>query len=449
MIKLFALLKIFSTKEIKLFRQFVESPYFNKRSDVVKLLIYWDENRRNFSKEKAYEYVFSEKKFNTQNWHLLTSRLFKLGEQFLAVNEILKNDLDTKILLGKAYRKKKLTPFFQSTFKDVKKKLEQQIVRDGNWLQQNFIIENEFYDYIASHDRKVRTNLQAVNNTLDKYYFSNKLKTACLAISRRTINQEQYEISWIEEILQQVESSKNLLEEPIIAVYFYCYKIRTIMTQFKNRFPPAERRDILLLAINYYILRVNTGSPIYIQETLKLYQLGLDEGVLLEDGVLPESTFSNVMMIYASLKEFDQAYQFIEDYRKYLKPAFQNPLYFYSLGKLHYEQGRYDDSLRSLAQVDTKASFLLLGAKTLQLKIFYELNEIDALESLLDTLRVYLQRRKDLGYRKENYENLIFFVRKLLEKSLLSKKEKEKLKEEVNAKKVFTEKAWVLQQIDT
>ena len=71
MIKVLTLLKALSPKELKLFRQFVESPFFNKRSDVVKLMDYWEKNYRNFSKEMAYESIFSDKKFNTQNCCLL------------------------------------------------------------------------------------------------------------------------------------------------------------------------------------------------------------------------------------------------------------------------------------------------------------------------------------------------------------------------------------------
>ena len=98
--------------------------------------------------------------------------------------------------------------------------------------------------------------------------------------------------------------------------------------------------------------------------------------------------------------------------------------------------------------VDTKTSFLLLGTKTLQLKIFYEQNEFDALESLLETLRVYLQRKKDLGYRKTVYGNFFYFVRKLLEKESFSQKEKDAFIDEVKSTKAFSEKEWILEQLN-
>ena len=120
--------------------------------------------------------------------------------------------------------------------------------------------------------------------------------------------------------MHRVEGSEDLMKEPTVAVYYYCYKaitetgeeqwftpLREAMAKHQHRFSPTERRDILLLAINYCILRLNTGSSIFIREALELYRLSLDEGVLLQDGVLPESTFNNILMLASRLKEFDWA----------------------------------------------------------------------------------------------------------------------------------------------
>ena len=460
MVKIFSFLDSLSGKEIKQFQRFIASPSYNKRVDVQRLLEYWMNHQRHFSKEKAFKNVFDGKEFHAPSWHLVMSRLFKLGEQFLAINEMLQDNTATQIFLMKAYRKKKLERFFYLTIKETQKHQDKQTLRNTDWLQNQFYIESEFYDYIASHDRKNKTNLQTVNDTLDKYFFANKLKTACLAIARNTINQEEYEISMLQDVLAKVETSPLLLEEPSIGMYYYCYKaitdsvgeqwftlLRKAMANYKSCFPPSERRDILLLAINYCIRRLNTGSSVFVREALELYRLSLSEGSLLEDGVLPESTFNNIVTLAAKLKEFTWANDFVHQNQQYLKSIFREPLYFYSLGKLFYEQGRYDESLINLAKVETKTSFLMLGAKTLQLKIFYEQNEINALESLLESLRIYLQRRNDLGYRKPNYENLIFFVKKLLEKNAMSRIEKQKFIEEVNAAEIFTEKEWMLKQL--
>ena len=201
------------------------------------------------------------------------------------------------------------------------------------------------------------------------------------------------------------------------------------------------------MAINYCIKRLNTGSPGFVREALELYRLSLAEGSMLEDGVFPESTFNNIFTLAVKLEEYEWANEFVLNNQQFLKPVFREPMYFYCLGKLSFEQDEYDKSLQYLAKLETKAPFLFLGAKTIQLKIFYEQKEIDLLQTSLESLRIYLQRRKDLGYRKSNYENLIYFVRKLLEKETMNRTDKDNFIEEVNAAEILTEKEWLINQM--
>lgn len=460
MSKLFGFLKKMSAIELKQFEMFVDSELYNKRKDVQHLLKYWIRHPKNTKKEIFFAYVFPEKEFNSKEWNFLTSRLFKLGEQFLAIKGLMENPLQQKIFLGKSYRKKQMINYYKSNFLEKKKLLQKQDLRNEEWLQQNFAIESDYYDYIASQNRKLRTNLQTTSDALDGYFVANKLKTACLAISRQNINQEKYEIRLLENILIAIEQDEILLQEPAAKVYYYCYKaitktenefwftqLRKAMEVHQQCFPPSEQRDIFMLATNYCIRQLNLGKQNFNRETFELYRLSLDAGYLLEDGVMPESTFGNIVTLCTRLDEFNWAKEFILEHRKFLKPTFQEPMYSFSFGKLFFAEGNYDESLRYLAQVDTKAKFLLIGTKVLQLKIYFEKKELDVLDSLLESFRVFLQRQKDLGYHKKNYEYLISYVKKLLEMPYKSSKEQKAFRNEVENNKEFTEKEWVLLQL--
>lgn len=460
MTKLFLLLKTFSTKELSTFGQFLENPQVNQREDVRRLLKYYQNKRTTFSKEEGFIVVYPEASFQVQGWHLLTSRLFKLAEAFLIQNEIKADKALQQLLLSRAYRRKQIPSHFESTVANTRKLLDKSAVQNIEWLHQRLELEYEYYDYIASHNRKERTNLQSVNNLLDEYYLANKLRNACLSISRKTINSEDYQIYFIEEVVEKIKARPDLLKTPVIAIYYYCYraiteeesefwflKLRQAIEIFSRNFEPSEKRDIILLAINYCIRKLNTGNEFFIREAFELYRLSFAEGYLLEDKIIPESTFSNIVSLASKLKEYQWAEHFIASNKQYLKTNFQEPLYFYSLGLLHYEQGRFDQSMQSLARVDTKITFLLLAAKSIQIKIYYELQELDALDYLLESLRVFLQRRKDLGYRKENFENMVNFVRRLITIPYKSETEKAALIREVHAAKIFSEKEWLLKQL--
>ena len=243
-------------------------------------------------------------------------------------------------------------------------------------------------------------------------------------------------------------------------MYYYCYKafseeadekwfalLREAMETYHNYFPPTDQRDIYLSAISYCVRQLNVGNTAFIKETLELYRLSLDAGFLLEDGVIPEITFINIVMLHIRVEEFDRAKNFIENHKDTLKPIFRNPMYYYSFGRLLYAQNLHDESLRNLALVDTKAKFLLIGTKILQLKIYFEQKEMNLLENLLESFRVYLYRQKNLGFQKKNNEFFISCVRRLLELPYRPKEEKDNFQKEVSKADFFTEKEWVLEQI--
>ncbi len=162
---------------------------------------------------------------------------------------------------------------------------------------------------------------------------------------------------------------------------------------------------------------------------------------------MQDSTYSNIVFLASKQHRYDWAIDFITTYHQYLQMASQVPLFHFSLGKIYYEKGQLEDSLLQLHKVDTKASFIFLGARILQLKVYYELDEVDSLEYLLESLRVYIQRSKDLAYRKAHYSNILVFTKQLLQLPIMDKKEKEAFRQRIEEAEILGEKEWFLRHI--
>jgi hypothetical protein len=88
-------------------------------------------------------------------------------------------------------------------------------------------------------------------------------------------------------------------------------------------------------------------------------------------------------------------------------------------------------------------------AKTMLLKIYYEQDELDAFESLLESLRIYLQRKEALDpTRKAAYKNMISLMKKMLHLNVFSKAQREKFRELVLQTNPLAEREWLLKQVD-
>ncbi len=88
-----------------------------------------------------------------------------------------------------------------------------------------------------------------------------------------------------------------------------------------------------------------------------------------------------------------------------------------------------------------------LDARRMLLRSYFELGEFSALDSLLDSFTIFLRRRRDVGYLRQNYLNLIRFTKKLLQVPAAEKGARERLRREIEETKALAEREWLLQKV--
>ncbi|MBK6996347.1 MAG: hypothetical protein IPH31_15980 [Lewinellaceae bacterium] len=83
------------------------------------------------------------------------------------------------------------------------------------------------------------------------------------------------------------------------------------------------------------------------------------------------------------------------------------------------------------------------------LKIYYERDDFDAFESLLESMRTYLQRKEAPDpSRKASYKNMISVMKKLLQLNIFSKAQRETFREMVHKTNPLMEREWLLEQLE-
>jgi len=460
--KLFKLLNQLSISELKQFGYFLDAPFFNKRRDVKALFNHWlKEKKRSHLPEKYWVLIFPEQAFSVSAWNLLTSRLLKLLEAYFVIQELRKDNVQKQFYLAQAYRKRQQEVLLKRALRVAEHALEKQSFRHTIYLQQKYDLSNLQYDYIDGLNRNKRTNLQEVSDNLDTYFLASKLKKACFTLMRESLTKEKYNIALVAEVIHYIDENPSYLNIPAIAVYYYCYQailpvnddsaleqFRAIIFKYQKHFPATEIRDIYTFVINLLIRKLNGGAVFLAEEIFKLYVQSLEQGYLMENGVLLESTYGNISSLATLLKKYAWTKKFIETYRPFLNPEFQEPIYRLSLGKLYYAKNEYKKSLQQLILVESKTTHLHLGTRTVQLKIYYETEEFDLLENLLDSLRVYLKRAKGIAYIRTHYNNLLTFSRQLLKLPIMNKKERRDFRQRIVDAEVFAEKDWFLAMIN-
>ena len=85
-----------------------------------------------------------------------------------------------------------------------------------------------------------------------------------------------------------------------------------------------------------------------------------------------------------------------------------------------------------------------LDARRLLARIYYELDEINALHSLIESSKVYLHRQKGIGYHHDMYANYFRFLDKMMKIDLKKSEVRSVLRGEVEATQLLAEREWLL-----
>ncbi len=441
----------------------VASPYFNGRPQLVPLFEYFlncYQQKVTPDKLKGFAAAFPQKPFDDQLWRLSNSQLFKLAEQWLAFKETQQGTTFPQLPLASAYRKLGLNGHYQRTMSALQKKLEKVTQHDAGAYENIYQLEWEKYRFVSSGKRTEAFNLQEVSDAMDISFISRKLRHACFAVSHEAVFKTKYDLGLLSSVLDQVANSPTLLDIPAIALYFHCYLALTqndeghfqtlikSLSKTATALPAEEQRNLYLLAINFGIRQINASRPAYDRPVLDLYKLALENGQLLNAGRLSHFAFNNIVAIAIRIGENDWVEAFMNDHRISLERRHRQVAYSLGMARLEYARKNYREALLHLQKADYKDFINNVIAKTLQMKIYFETNEMEALEAHLRNMKTYIRRQRAFGYHRDNYLNIIRFTQAMMELNPYQREGKMRLRMEIEAAGRLTEKEWLLEMLE-
>jgi hypothetical protein len=411
------------------------------------------------SQEAAWAALYPDQPYNDQQLRLLLSYLLRSLERFLALRELEGDAFLPGRLLLQAYRRRKLPRHFAHALHRAKKHLDHQPWRHPEYLLAQYDLEQEHYQLQSAEGRTREFNLQEQEIQLTGAFLAMKLRQACFLLAHQAVFNTPYQVELEEELLA-LAARPPYAELPAIAVYRNGFRalrspeqedlfapFRQQLMESLNSFPREELRDLFLLGINLCIRNINRNREAFLREALELYRSGIEAEVLVEEGRLSRFTYHNAIGIALRLGELDWAEQFLHRYRPLLEPEQQAAAFSLNAARLSFARRDFGQALLDLQQADYKDLINNLVAKTLQLKIYYELDEFGLLESHLKAMQAFLRRQRRLGYHQQNYRNITHFAARLLALPPGDKAARQKLRAAIEQAEPLTEKEWLMEKV--
>ncbi|MCC6725445.1 MAG: hypothetical protein IT258_13135 [Saprospiraceae bacterium] len=179
-----------------------------------------------------------------------------------------------------------------------------------------------------------------------------------------------------------------------------------------------------------------------------LYRIALVREIIFDNGLLNPHHYKNIITVALHIRELTWAETFIQDYTQRLPKADQENALNYNLAHVYFYQKRYDRVIELLQEVEYQTIAYALGSRMLLLRTYFEQGEDQALDSLLDSYRIFLRRNRLISKAvKQQYLNMLRFTRKVVMLSPFDKKGIEKIRVEIENCKSLTLKQWLLEKV--
>ncbi len=474
--RLITCLRTLSRKEMTRLADFAASPYHNKHQDTTQLINYLsqlfpDFNDRNCSREVLWKKLFPTQAHEQAKLAVLFTYAMRLTDQFLIAEQASQRPLETRQWLLEELRKRRLQPAYQRHLRKAQAALAKDPRRDSDHYRQAFRLFEEANQYfILEERRREDKNLEAKQQALDQFYVLEKLRDAVEMQVRRQILKGDYSARLLDALLQEVrENEADFRGAPAIQVYFHLYEMMAkpslenyqvaleVFQQNEACFGNEEIGAIYNYLQNLCISRINRNEAAFLRENFRLYRAQLDRGLLSEDGYLVEWHYKNIVTTALRLGEVRWVKSFIEEYRAQLAPTSADNAYRFNLAAYYHKVGQYDQVLELLTQVEYSDLRYNLGAKALLLRTYYELDEYEALNALVESFRQYLHRNRLMAdVRRGGYYHLFRFTRRAASirasfgytPQSKTKQAIERLRREMDKAEAIFNRSWLEEKLD-
>lgn len=459
--KLLELLATCSKKELSALYDFAASPYFVKEAAITRLVQHLTQHPQDWSadKQRLFAIGYPNETYADKQYRYLISDAAKLVMWFLQIQVYERDEPRQMLDQMDIYSKRNLEKGYRQSLR--------------RWSKMNYTIadidstpylyplmyqEVRYAHFTKRENRQSDKNIEELVNAYDRFYYLNRLASACDMLNEKAIFQKGYEQQLIPEWFTYLQKN-NFFSDTLIESYYWLWQLmnspeeEAYFTPFLEKIrqlPSYTDTDTInifyLSAINYALRKLRKGNNYYREIALDIYLESIENGVLIDNGFLSSRTFGNVVKLAIRTKTPEWVEQFITEKSQLLPPAAYENALNYNLAELYYVTKNYDAAQRNLLQVEYSDLQYYLGGRILLAKIYYENDEEDPLLSLINAFNIFLKRNKEISNNIK--QTCLNFCKVLYQLVRRNEKRLQTLGEEIQTLPLLAEREWLKRQYE-
>lgn len=414
--------------------KYVQSPFFNTHQDIIKLVVYLQAQHPSFDdkschRETIFKKVFPKKTFDIKKLKHLFSFTIALAEDFLVINRLQERKHLKQIYLLDELNEKGLDARYQRQLKKMQSSLEKVKEKDQEHFYEQYLLAKKVNSHQYSQtNRNIDAMLGGLDQNLDIFYLSEKLRNACNIVSREITFKSTVEYPLIKDLLHYVQQNRSYFDDhPLVSIYFKIYQILnekedkqffiSLIQELNEKAESLsidEQSSMFGFCVSYCVKQINRGHHDYLQLIFDLYKSMLEKDLLLENGLLSEWRYKNLVTVSCRLKDFEWAESFIHGYKAKLNKKVRENAFNYNLAYYFYAIKNMDEALEILNNVKFTDLVYILDSRGLILRIYFDKDEEEPMTYQIESFQSYLKRNKSISdHVRKRYTNMLRYLRKL------------------------------------
>lgn len=463
--QLFEVLRSMGKEEFREFGKFVNSPFFNSRSEAIRLYeamkkLHPKMSSKDLVPEKLFKKVYPGKQYNDATMRKLFSLMLNLAVNFFAVSGCRSDEFDYNLKMLDKLREKNLGGLFE--------KYSNVIEGQFRSTPQTFsLYESKFHFTTLKNGYYLHTNegemVKGFQNEIDSFmqYFLSVMLLLYTRLSEWSrARNVKFDLKFYDEVLSHIESS-DYSDDPLISLYHsmlmllntgdkkYFFELQESRKRFEKSISAMDDYNIAVTMMQYCYKKVHQGDQGFRRQQFDVVNVILERDMIPPGNIEPYF-FINSIRNASILGEFAWCDCFIDRYSSRLNKDKQKEALSYSLALTELYRGNYSKALGHTSTINIERSTLKNEFKNIQLVIYYELGYSDELISLIDSYKHFLSRDKDAAQATVAASNdFIRIVSKALKfKSEYDVESAEILKAEIMKGQYFNFKEWIIAKLD-
>jgi len=452
-----SLLSSFSGKEIKMFAEFLNSPFFNTSDKVLQLFkvlrhYHTDYKGSTLSNEGIYKRLYPDRKFKLSTVNNLYAKLHKKLLDYLAYKSLSKNKTERNALILKEIGSRELDKEFARFSHILEDKLDRQAGLHSDSFLDRYRLMIARFDYGYLHEKiskemKIKRDIKNVNDAAFYLYtyFFNELTAIMITKFIYSFNYEiKEEHDLVEEATAMIDTKRiNELSKKhkhgfILKLNLCLYEMfkdlndeekykayRNELKKCSSQLAASELSFHYLKLVSYCIIQNILGISDKWKELFDIFCEMLEKKLYREGKTeyLDYELYRDILIHAIRMKKYRWIEEFIKEYSREGPPDERDNMYHYGYARLYFETYDYKKALHHIKKVHTGHAIFKYDYKNLMLKVYYETGEYENALLLIKTYSEFLRSKDVLSpERKKRYAGFIKYAEQLIKISAGDKK---------------------------